>query len=512
MNSTLSKPLLAALEDFTVKHLGLQFIGAREKDLERGIKAIAEKMGFAEVDACAQWLLNTPLTTEQIEVLASTLTIGETYFFRDAKYFEALENKLLPNLINTQQAQPKRLRIWSAGCSTGEEPYTIAMIIKRLIPNWHDWQITVLATDINTQAMSQLTQGIYREWSFRDVPAAIKTEYFSRDEQGNYILDPNVKAMVTSSFLNLATDVYPSIDNNTNAMDIIFCRNVLMYFAPEIAEKVVQQLVHCLAPGGWLIVSPCECGQNYFSQMQAVNFATETGAGITLYQKLTEQQILNKKIQKEKPRLVSNQTKQKNVVFLKVGPQQKNQPKIQENKKMKNNVELVYKNAQQYYQDGFYNKTIMCLEQAIAIDKATVDIMELFARAYANLGQLDMALAWTGRAIKKDKTNIRILYLHALILEELSDFDAAMTAFKEILYLDHNFVLAHFNLGHIALHFGLTKEANKYFSNALNLASHFAPEDIIPESDGLTVNRLLEVIDLQQGKIDKSIAGDLSWK
>lgn len=513
MNNSLSKPLLSALSGFTVTHMGLQFVGAREKDLERGIKSIAEKMGFSGPDACAEWLLNKPLTTEQIEVLASYLTIGETYFFRDARYFELLEHKLLLERIQTEQYQTKRLRIWSAGCSTGEEAYTIAMLISRLIPHWREWQITVLATDINVQALAYLGQGVYREWSFRDVPAAIKTEYFDRDNEANYHIKPHLKEMVTSNYLNLATDTYPSVDNNTNAMDVIFCRNVLMYFAPEQAAKVVRQLAHCLVPGGWLIVSPCECGQPYFNEMQSVQFPTETGANATVYQKLTEQQIADKLLeQKTLSHPIKPFIKQRQVTDFEVKSQSTNKSPISNHVVYPADSATDYQRAQQYYQEGLYKHAILAIEQTTSPATGSIENMELLARSYANLGQLDVALVWIHHAVKKDKTNVKLLYLHALILTELSHYDKAMTAFKEILYLDHSFILAHFNLGHIALHFGLKKEANKYFCNAMKLASHYGIEEVIPESEGLTVGRLLEVIELQQKQLDQKIKGGAPWK
>ena len=276
---TISDMLLARLSEFVAATMGLHFPKERWRDLERGVLNAARDFHFNNPEQCIHWLLSTAITKHQIEILASHLTVGETSFFREQKSFEVLEKHILPALINTRRGTDQHLRIWSAGCCTGEEPYSIAICIAKLIPDLTAWNITILATDINPHFLKKATQGEYKEWSFRTTPREIKESSFIRRD-GRYVILPHLKKLVTFSYLNLAEDIYPSLVNSTNGMDIIFCRNVLMYFAPEQVVKVIKNIYHSLVDGGWLLTSPSDASSALYSQFATVNFP-----GVTLYRK-----------------------------------------------------------------------------------------------------------------------------------------------------------------------------------------------------------------------------------
>jgi chemotaxis protein methyltransferase CheR len=124
MDKAFSDQLNMSLSDLLAAQTGLHFPAERWRDLARGIAAAAPAFGMPDAESCARWLLSAPLTRHQIEVLANHLTVGETYFFREKMSFEALEQHILPQLIR-MRASERRLRIWSAGCCTGEEPYSV---------------------------------------------------------------------------------------------------------------------------------------------------------------------------------------------------------------------------------------------------------------------------------------------------------------------------------------------------------------------------------------------------
>jgi chemotaxis protein methyltransferase CheR len=145
-----------------------------------------------------------------------------------------------------------------------------------MIPDLKDWNITILATDINTAALRKADEGIYSDWSFRDTPPLFKDKYFERVNSNRYLLQPDIRKMVTFSYLNLSEDVYPALQNNTNAMDVIFCRNVLMYFAPEHVKQAAERFYRSLVDGGWLIVSPVETSQIHYAQFATVRIQDST--------------------------------------------------------------------------------------------------------------------------------------------------------------------------------------------------------------------------------------------
>ncbi len=283
-SSNISTHQLARISELVSALMGLHFPEGRYIDLERGIESASIDFGFDNnIEEFIKWLTSDALTKSHIETLASHLTVGETFFFREKRSFEVLEREILPGLIQSKDGGEKRLRIWSAGCSTGEEPYTIAILLNRMIPDLKDWNITILATDINSRVLKKASEGVYTDWSFRDTPPWIKEGYFKKIKEGVYEILPRIRKMVTFEYLNLAEDVYPTLLNNTNAIDLIFCRNVLMYFSTDTAKKSVNGFYKSLVDGGWLLLGPTDAMKPLSPEFVTVNFDN-----ITLYRKDTK--------------------------------------------------------------------------------------------------------------------------------------------------------------------------------------------------------------------------------
>src|SRR6266446_976949 len=149
-----------------------------------------------------------------------------------------------------------------------------------MIPDLSRWDVTLLATDINPRFLSKASAGVYSDWSFRDTPEWIRSRYFHKAKDERFEVISHVKNMVSFAYLNLAEDAFPSLTNNTNAMDIIFCRNVLMYLAPTHVRTIGQKFYRSLTESGWLVVSPSDTSQELASQ-----FAIVHRSGAILYQK-----------------------------------------------------------------------------------------------------------------------------------------------------------------------------------------------------------------------------------
>ncbi len=150
-----------------------------------------------------------PLTRRQVQILACHLTVGETYFFREKGCFDVLEERIFPEFIRTCARSARPLRIWSAGCCTGEEPYSIAILLDRLSQNNAHVDATILATDINPAFLEKASKGLYGEWSFRGTPLGIKERYFKPRKNGQFEILPHIRKRVTFSYLNLAEEVIP---------------------------------------------------------------------------------------------------------------------------------------------------------------------------------------------------------------------------------------------------------------------------------------------------------------
>lgn len=450
--------LLAGVSEFVAARMGLHFPPERWRDLERGIAAAARDFKLPDAEACARALLSAPLTHTQIEILASHLTVGETYFFREKKSFEALEEHILPALLHARRGAERRLRIWSAGCCTGEEPYSIAMLLDRLLPDAGEWNVTLLATDINPRFLRKAAEGVYGEWSFRDTPGRVRERYFKTRRDGRFELQPRIRRQVTFSHLNLADDVYPSLANNTNAMDLVLCRNVLMYFTAEQAARVAANFHRALVDGGWLIVSPTETSNALFSPFSAVQFP-----GAVLYRKAGG----------AAPRLAP--------------------------------IEHLAPAPEALFPSEALAPQAEPPQQAAAVEAGGATRQEprephdpgQFARAarnYANAGRLGEALEWCEKAIAADRLNPAHYYLLATIQQEQAQAGAAAQSLARALYLDADFALAHFALANLRMSQGRRREAGRHFANALAVLRPRPPDEILPESDGLTAGRLAEIV------------------
>ena len=460
--------LWGRLSEFIAQNTGLHFPPERRSDLQRGITAAAAEFGFADSAHCADWLLSTTLTRPQLHTLASHLTVGETYFFRERKTFDALAQRILPELIRSRRGREQRLRLWSAACSTGEEPYSLAILVQQLLPDWRDWHVTILATDINPRFLQKAAAGVYGEWSFRESPSWFKERYFTRTQDGRFAVDPQIRNCVRFAPMNLAQDCFPSLANDTNAMDVIFCRNVLMYFTPAHTRKVVENLRNALTDDGWLAVSPTECSQVLFSRFVAVNFPDSI-----LYRKCNAEERSPTSIPAP-----SGTTPVCAAWALDV-------PQLSTSVVAATQASL-----------ASLQPTLLS-SQTPSPPSQTEQGPQGFsqlARALANQGKLADALAWSERWIGADKIDPAAHYLHAMVLQETGEREAARRSLDRAVYLQPDFVLAHFALGNLARADARSSAANKHFSNALHVLRGCLPDQQLPESEGMTAGRLREII------------------
>jgi chemotaxis protein methyltransferase CheR len=456
---TIPKLLLGSLSDVLAARLGLHFPANRWDDLARGIVAAAPDFGMPDALSCAHWLLSAPITQREVEILARHLTVGETYFFREKASFDVFEQHIVPALLHAQAGAERRLRLWSAGCCTGEEAYSIAMLLDRLIPDADAWHTTVLATDINPAFLRKAAIGEYGEWSFRSTPDWIKDRYFRPVRGGRFKLDERIRKRVSFSHLNLAADTYPTLTSNTNAMDVIFCRNVLMYFSAEGARRVIDHFYRALVDGGWLIVSPAETSSALFSRFTTVAFD-----GAILYRK--EASASAPSVARTDSLPASWRLTELATPAVEALPE-------------------VMPAASQAVAAGNDSAPIPA-EPAQLIGQA---------RDCANQGQLDEAAVWCGRAIAADKLNPAHHYLMAVIEQEQGQGDAAAQSLARALYLAPHFVIAHYALGNLRRSQGRHGEARRHIANALASLRTLSPDEMLAESDGLTAGRLIEIIE-----------------
>ena len=176
--------------DLLLERCGLRFPDNRRVELEHGIRQAFAASTCANVDEYLD-LLKSTNSAVAMDLLINAVTISETHFFRDTAQFNALFQNVFPQIIERKRGI-RTLRLWSAGCATGEEPYSIAMLLREILPDFDQWSITLLATDINTFSLDKARKGIYSEWAFREERARhMRSRYFRRVDN-RYELNPRL--------------------------------------------------------------------------------------------------------------------------------------------------------------------------------------------------------------------------------------------------------------------------------------------------------------------------------
>jgi chemotaxis protein methyltransferase CheR len=207
---------------------------------------------------------------EELLRLLDILTINETSFFRNQPQFTFLEDIVLPEIIDLRRkSEDLRLRIWSAGCSTGEEPYSIAMSVLEALPSRPDWDNRIYASDLSLTALERAARGVYSEAKLSNVDPVRQRRYFEACQEGFRLRD-DVRRLVVYDFHNLKHE------NGLRSLDIIFCRNVLIYFNPEEQREVVAKLVKALNPGGYLFLGHSESMQGTLDGLKFVHHGKGT--------------------------------------------------------------------------------------------------------------------------------------------------------------------------------------------------------------------------------------------
>ena len=216
------------------------------------------KMGIDSFKDYYKYVTKTDKTGKELIHLIDSISTNKTDFFREQKHFDLLNTSILPSLISSKtKAGIKKLRIWCAASSSGEEPYTLAMtVFNHLKPN-NGWDVKILATDISTKILGKAINGIYKKELLKDIPAGTISAHFSSvlyENTNCYKAKDHLKDIITFRRFNLMTPEFPF----KNPFDFIFCRNVMIYFDPETQSKLASKFYDCLPKDGHLFIGHSE--------------------------------------------------------------------------------------------------------------------------------------------------------------------------------------------------------------------------------------------------------------
>ncbi len=255
MSFQMSEEELALLTGYIREYAGLVFTGPQEYLFHRRVKKRIDANKLQSAREYYHFIRFDPKRGEEMRELINLITVNETYFFRETPQMAMFKDELLPSLKEKNRRE-KTVRIWSAACSNGAEPYSIAVLIRESgLFEGGDWRVELYGTDINAEAVQAARLGLYTANAFRGVDESIREKHFSQKEPGVWELDPGIRQMVHFSLLNLYNPAQIKLMRN---MDVILCRNVMIYFDAEGKKRVGEHLYGALRPLGCLVIGQSE--------------------------------------------------------------------------------------------------------------------------------------------------------------------------------------------------------------------------------------------------------------
>jgi chemotaxis protein methyltransferase CheR len=262
----LPQDVFRLIRDYIGSYCGIYFEDASRSVVERRLNRRLSVNHLRDFREYYRLLLYDKKRDDELQEIIDILTVNETYFFRGESQLAAFKDEILPELKKKNRGK-KRLNIWSAPCSTGEEPYTLAMLILE-DGGFNDWDINIIGSDISQRVLKAARDGVFKKTSFRSTDPYFIKKYFKEEADGGFRISSGVKSLVNFNLLNMV-DSYKT--RLVMPMDIIFCRNLLIYFYHSAREKVADNLFDALQEGGYLVLGHSESMMNITTRFKLLH-------------------------------------------------------------------------------------------------------------------------------------------------------------------------------------------------------------------------------------------------
>ncbi len=256
MNFEMSESDYTNFSTLIYKKAGINLHEGKKSLLKARLTKYLRKTRFGSLEEYYQYLMNDDTGEEMVRLL-DVISTNLTYFFREPKHYDFLRSKALPQVLEFSDSLNKRaIRVWSAGCSSGEEAYSLGIVLNQFLCSHEGLQIQILATDISTRVLKKATDGIYEKEKLEKIPYDLRSRYFQRGinkRSGYYRVKPQLRKMISFRRLNLMEPFPPG-----RTFQIIFCRNVMIYFDKHTQERIVQKFYGALEKGGFFFIGHSE--------------------------------------------------------------------------------------------------------------------------------------------------------------------------------------------------------------------------------------------------------------
>ncbi|WP_129125769.1 CheR family methyltransferase [Geomonas oryzae] len=503
----LSSRLACAFSRHILKHTGLHFEARNQAALARGLRKRMAALRMWSFEEYLQYLKLHGEDRHELQRLLQFLTVGETYFFRYPAHFDVLRERLA-----LLKDAPAPVRIWSAGCSTGEEPYSIAMTVMEALPDWRERDIRIIATDINNRSLKRAREGVYSPWSMRITRPDQVQRYFRRVGE-SFLIRDEVKQLVQFSHLNLSAPCHEPLCEELQGLDAIFCRNVLIYFTTQSAEQMLERFADALAPGGLLFLGHSETllqheGLPLSLRRQERSFYYVKGGQPQRERRDPGTPQPEWELTPEQMRLAAAwlAAQAPSVDTGPTGPtgptdqaglavqagQSQDQPTTDSDlpilppaSAMRDDSDLC-RQARELFDREEFEAALALLEQLPQEKPEYAEALVLTGFILAGKGELPRAMDSCERALKLNDLLAEAYFLKGVLLDAEDRLAEAAAEYRKALLLDHDFIMPRYHMGRLHLRQGRVNDAARELRNSIRILSRLSDDQTIPFSGGLT--------------------------
>lgn len=504
MSTSATRQEVVGFRDLLTRVLGFQFDESRTPLLQDLLLDRVAATRSSGANAYLRRLSQTRPSDPEVRALADVLTVTETYFLRGADHFRAFAEVALPDRMRAQSAT-RTLRILSAGCASGDEAYSLAIATRAVVAD-PSWSVSILGIDMNPSVLAKGALGRYSTWSLRETPAEVRERYFRRDGS-EFVLDPEVRASVSLSFRNLVEDD-PSFWR-PGAFDVVFCRNVVMYFSPEVMRAVVARISGALSPGGFLFLGHAETLRGtshdfhlrhthetfYYQRREATDGEPPRAAPLDVAAALDDTSWVGA-IDRASTRIGQ----------LARSSREPSSTRADRRSEAPPHAPLDLRPAVEMLRRERFADAMDLLGSLPASSEDDPDAQLLRAVLLTNSGRLREAEQTCARILAADELNAGAHYLMALCREHAGDRDAAAEHDQMATYLDGSFAMPRLHLGLVARRRGDLDHARLELTRALDLLSREDGSRILLFGGGFSREALVALC-----RAELAAAGGGSW-
>ena len=466
MNNFLSDELIQEIREVT----GLRITEFDYEKLTAWIHARIKALGLPDFAAYQAYLTRITDLAQDRQMLSDLLTTGETFFMRDPGQMDLIHRVILPEIINRKRLQ-KKLRIWTPACATGEELYSLVILLEGLIPDSEHWDIDIVGSDINPVFIEKAKVASYKEWSFRGCSNDFKNTYFRR-ETDSWSLNASIRSRVRLLVLDLVNANLPDYSKNLVDVDFILCRNLFIYMNMDAVNTITEKLSACLAKGGVLMTAHGELHAYRQSGLQVKIYPESL-----VYQRIDSSAFLEPMADMNplgttfKP---LGEFEHTNAPAAPVPPQVSNPSPIE------------------------HQLPVVPIVQP---PEKSSDALYALAWQFADSAKFSEATELYQKLSLIDPMQAQLHYLHAVISMEMGDIEQAKSDLRKTLYLDPEFIAAYLELITIQIQEHKTEMASKSCDKAIKALQKMGPQESIPYLKNSTVFDLKQYLTNIQGSL-----------